>query len=250
MSSKIIKIEALVLNQSDPKLFSDAMEDNFGFEFDRNQFIIDGPNGRPQFDDDAIDSEAKKIAGYKELCQWQNVPVNKIDEFVIGQIFRAIRTDSKMYTYQVIAKTNNRSLYYPLNDGNNPPLQVGKITTFDFENGNWKCIAIADIDTLSNILFESAQDGNFYMVTDLDDDPIDGVFNDDDDDDDEESLQKVRYCHIDSNDEDGNRIPQFIPVSTLVGMKEIFQKYIKAQYKMFEAIKANKANMSQDSSDN
>ena len=42
MSSKIIKIEALVLNQSDPKLFSDAMEDNFGFEFDRNQFIIDG----------------------------------------------------------------------------------------------------------------------------------------------------------------------------------------------------------------
>lgn len=230
-------IKILVLNEAQeaPTLeeFKLAMDNNYYLEkIHEHHHLFDNDS-----DEDQEDIEtAEKIIKAAALCNWVDRSVDLIDDLPIGTMFKGITKDSLMYSYQVVAKTQDgkKSIWYPVSDECVPIAVVAK---FDWDTKDYETIFADDYFKALDMLTVIAEPGNFYRITDIKLNPVD-IFEDEDD----ESDDGIYYC---SEDSDGDL--NFNGIKSIFEAMDLTLKF-KADYgKLVEKLKERGSEEDSDS---
>lgn len=131
----------------------------------------------------------------KNLCKWVDLPVEEMKNLKPGEVFKGITRDSFMITCEVVGKDKDGNpLYFPIDDGN--PTEIGILQRYNYDTKQFEELLAVPLDEMEEITHEVINDGDFFKVTNLENEIID-IFDEDDDDD----GGKLYYCFHDESDD-------------------------------------------------
>ena len=214
MSNAIFQfIKILVLNDSQETPSSEdflkAMSNNYYLD-SLHQHVMDDEEDCDCHEHHHHDEEIMKAAS---LCEWADRSPEIIDQLPIGALFKGVTKDSLMYSYQVVAKTKDgKSIWYPISAEFCP---VAVVAIFDWETKDYETIFAEDYVKAYDMLLAIAQPGNFYRITDTQNNPVD-IFDDDEDD----SENGIYYCS-----DDGEGDIDFRSVKSIIGSMNLALKF-------------------------
>lgn len=220
-------IKILVINdtQDVPKSedFLKAMENNYYLDSLHQHAMLD--------EDEECDChhhhDDEEIYKAASLCEWVDRSPEIIDQLPIGALFKGVTKDSLMYSYQVVAKTKEgKSIWYPISSEFSP---IAVVAIFDWETKEYETIFAEDYVKAYDMLLAIAQPGNFYRITDTQNNPID-IFDTDDD----ETDDGIYYC---SDDGDGDI--DFRSVKSIILSMNLALKFKEDYTKLIDKLHEN-----------
>ena len=178
------------------------------------------------------DKLMEEIDTFRSLCTWQNADPTAINNLEIGQAFKGITADSRMYTYQVVAKDpEGNSVWYPMSGKMDPVYVAWKLST---ESKSWDMVVIEPMDCLIDKLMPMIEANNIYKITDIANNP-EPIFDTDDMDedyDDEDPRNGIYYSHEDS---DGSLV--LTPVKKLMSFIHVANDFVDTYKRFIETLR-------------
>lgn len=178
-------------------------------------------------DHDKVNEDLDK---FTSMCTWHNADPSVIDQLPVGQCFKGITAESKMFTYQIIAKDNDgKSVWYPMSGQMDPVYVAWK---FNPEEKGWEMLIIEPYDCLVDKLLPILEKNSIYKITDIANN-TEAIFDNDDIDDDydDDPRNGIYYAH----EEDGEIT--LSPIKKLLSFIGIANDFVNDYKKFINVLK-------------